>query len=613
MRTTSTVHEKSAEQGNKRRLWFLTSRPRAHEAHAKRAQEDEDARHDAPPPAQVAPALVAEEVLGQQLDERGKRQQARRDGVHDADDDEPDLRVRAVERVRREPDGLADGRGAAVGERHGPRLPAPAVPVDGGDARAQRQALKGLVEDDGDEQHDEVGADGHAERHADEDAVEEDARLEQDALEALLAALHLGRQPALVDGLGGAVLAVGVRLGLLRPVVGGFAVGYGNVVEGAAPVAPVQLRQALAHARRPAAQGPHVPEGQHGGAGAHVALGRVPVRARLAAAPGRARQQRRRRHMARRVKDHLDDGDEEDGGQGDGPRHGLVVLGPEVAEARVAQRDKGRGQEVHKGRGDEHARAEVAHGEEEAARDAQAGDPGGHDGERAAERRHDPDDEEGAGVQRHVVLVGVDAARLARRLPLGHGRAGEMRGLGRRPNSGGGGRVPTGRGREGGEQARREENGCDPGSPAAEALRAGHPAQAGVAITTSGRLERRGQSCLAVRRPSTTSNGRRTSKPSSRLRRRSRQPRATRLPPRLVVGRGGPGAKHSPAVEGVLARGDELAQVGDAVEVLARRLGGRERGRALVPGEVLEGALVGLVEADHWCTCRLLLSVGACV
>jgi triosephosphate isomerase len=42
-----------------------------------------------------------------------------------------------------------------------------------------------------------------------------------------------------------------------------------------------------------------------------------------------------------------------------------------------------------------------------------------------------------------------------------------------------------------------------------------------------------------------------------------------------------------------------LAQVGDAVEILA---GGSISGQgtgALVPVEVLEGALVGLVETDH--------------
>lgn len=49
----------------------------------------------------------------------------------------------------------------------------------------------------------------------------------------------------------------------------------------------------------------------------------------------------------------------------------------------------------------------------------------------------------------------------------------------------------------------------------------------------------------------------------------------------------------------VLPAGDKLAQVGDAIEVLAGGVAGGQGGGALVEGEVLEGALVGLVEADH--------------
>jgi hypothetical protein len=42
-----------------------------------------------------------------------------------------------------------------------------------------------------------------------------------------------------------------------------------------------------------------------------------------------------------------------------------------------------------------------------------------------------------------------------------------------------------------------------------------------------------------------------------------------------------------------------LPEVGDAVEVLAGGVVGGEGRGALVPGEVLEGTLIGLVQANH--------------
>ena len=65
------------------------------------------------------------------------------------------------------------------------------------------------------------------------------------------------------------------------------------------------------------------------------------------------------------MKDHLDDGDEEDGSKGDCAWHGIVVLGPEVSQARIAQGDEGGREKVYKGGGDQNAGSEVAHREEE--------------------------------------------------------------------------------------------------------------------------------------------------------------------------------------------------------------------------------------------------------
>jgi hypothetical protein len=53
------------------------------------------------------------------------------------------------------------------------------------------------------------------------------------------------------------------------------------------------------------------------------------------------------------------------------------------------------------------------------------------------------------------------------------------------------------------------------------------------------------------------------------------------------------------SIVGVLAAGDELSEVGDAVHVLACGGFGRQRLGALVPREALVGILIGLVETDH--------------
>lgn len=85
-----------------------------------------------------------------------------------------------------QPDGLADGRGGAVGQGHEPGLDGAGAEQrgdEGGDAGAQGETFEGLVEGDGDEEDNERGAGADGEGHADEDAVEQDAGFEEEALE----------------------------------------------------------------------------------------------------------------------------------------------------------------------------------------------------------------------------------------------------------------------------------------------------------------------------------------------------------------------------------------------------------------------------------------------
>jgi hypothetical protein len=73
--------------------------PGAHQRHAERAQNHQEVGADAAAAPEHLPALVGEEILRQQLDQRGEDQQARRYRVHDANEDEPHLGRRVVGRV----------------------------------------------------------------------------------------------------------------------------------------------------------------------------------------------------------------------------------------------------------------------------------------------------------------------------------------------------------------------------------------------------------------------------------------------------------------------------------------------------------------------------------
>lgn len=103
---------------------------------------------------------------------------------------------------------------AAVGEDHEPGLEGLFGPVDGGDAGAEGEAFEGFwgvlvdvhvdrgwekgggltMKGNSNQENHKVAPDGHAQGHANKDAVEEDADLQQHALENALLVLLLGSE-----------------------------------------------------------------------------------------------------------------------------------------------------------------------------------------------------------------------------------------------------------------------------------------------------------------------------------------------------------------------------------------------------------------------------------
>ena len=108
-----------------------------------------------------------------------------------------------------EADGLAERRRGAVGERHQPRLERRGREGKGRNARAEREAFKRLVEGNGNQQDEKGRARAHGQRHADEDAVEENAAFEEQALEQQLAVCLRGWVH------GGGVVVVVVVVGIM--------------------------------------------------------------------------------------------------------------------------------------------------------------------------------------------------------------------------------------------------------------------------------------------------------------------------------------------------------------------------------------------------------------
>lgn len=122
--------------------------------------------------------------------------------------------------------------------------------------------------------------------------------------------------------------------------------------------------------------------------------------------------------MAGRAENHLNHSDEEDAAKGNGARHRRVVGGPELRQARIAQRGECRREEMHEGRGDKDAGAEMADEEQERGRNAEAREVRGEDRKRTGQGGCAQDDEQSGNMQRSIVFGALDASTGARS-PLG--------------------------------------------------------------------------------------------------------------------------------------------------------------------------------------------------
>jgi hypothetical protein len=118
-----------------------------------------------------------------------------------------------------------------------------------------------------------------------------------------------------------------------------------------------------------------------------------------------------RGHMARRVEDHFNDGNEKDGGQGNGTGHGGVVCHPKTPEAWISERNKCRWEQVHKGSCNQNASTKVSNNEEESGRDSESGELGGQKWKCASHEGDEQNDEKGTNMQRQVVVPFIHSAR----------------------------------------------------------------------------------------------------------------------------------------------------------------------------------------------------------
>jgi len=83
--------------------------PSTNKTHANRTEKHQQAGHDTSLAAQHTPAVVAQKVLSQQLNQSSKHKQARRESVHGANEDETELGIGSVESMRGKTNSLADG------------------------------------------------------------------------------------------------------------------------------------------------------------------------------------------------------------------------------------------------------------------------------------------------------------------------------------------------------------------------------------------------------------------------------------------------------------------------------------------------------------------------
>lgn len=87
--------------------WHLS--PCTDKAHEKGTKEDEEAGVDSLLSTENTPALIAQEILREQLDQRSKGKQTGGDGVHHSHHDQAHFRAGAVEGVSSQTESLAKG------------------------------------------------------------------------------------------------------------------------------------------------------------------------------------------------------------------------------------------------------------------------------------------------------------------------------------------------------------------------------------------------------------------------------------------------------------------------------------------------------------------------
>lgn len=151
------------------------------------AQDSKTSFHS-PPPIERLIALLTQKVLCKQLHQSREEEQTAANGIGESDHYESRGAGWVVHIVQNKANGLTDWCCRAVCAGHQPWFKGrwwEEAWNQRSDSRSKCEAFECLVEGYCHEQYNERCARGHAEGHADEDAVEENAGFEQEALEEL--------------------------------------------------------------------------------------------------------------------------------------------------------------------------------------------------------------------------------------------------------------------------------------------------------------------------------------------------------------------------------------------------------------------------------------------
>lgn len=269
------------------------------------------------------------------------------------------------------------------------------------------------MKDNGDEENDKLVPSRYTQSHSNEDTVEQNTKLEKDTLKKLLALLLLRSQNHM-HALEACLLKTLLSSRLSGILLAAGLVSTGNLLH----LPAVQASQAVTDARGPAAEGAHVADWKHTNT-PHAAA--VVARFVVGGGIARGRVLLVGRKVSGRMKDHLDDGDEENSRQGNGTRNRRIVASPKVAQTRVAQGNKGCGKQVDEGRGDEDASTEVTDGKKETVWNSQTREFDSQDGKGASKCRYTQNDEQSRDMEPGVVIILAYAPSIAGG-PLKQGR-----------------------------------------------------------------------------------------------------------------------------------------------------------------------------------------------